>query len=402
VTNAAPFHLIGADGRHGLMSADGEVLVPPALTEICFFFEGLAAFCRDQRWGVLDVAGREVIAPRYQLARQFSDGRCAMNLGSWRYVDPAGKELRIPGMKYAGDFSGGLAAVANDALRWGFVDHQGHLVIPHAYDDAGGFSEGLCAVKTRKGWGYVDRAGAWVIEPRFKRAWGFRDGLAQVVSTGKESRDAFAQLVGTYEDGGEFRGKWGVIDRSGAYRVAPRFEYSESAVASTIRRRTLGPSGLGVLPPIVEGAAPHIDGHYRVKTKRGWGYVNAKGDDVAGPFDRAGEPAEGHALVLPKYGDDAAILCLAEGVLRVPRFAQDGLLGEPIGHFVDGLAPLALPKDGGLRWGYVDPEGGWVIPPTFAFARTFERGLAWVAGLDRVGYYIDRAGARVGPRQSPA
>lgn len=187
---ATPFHLIGPDGRHGLMAPSGEVLVPPELTEICFFFEGLAAFCRDHRWGVLDVAGHEVIAPRYQLARQFSGGLCAMNSGTWRYVDRTRKELRIQGMKYAGDFYEGLAAVADDAQRWGFVDPRGQLVIRHGYDDAGGFSEGLCAVKTRKGWGYIDRDGAWVIEP-LKRAWGFRDGLAQVVS----HREGWARRV---------------------------------------------------------------------------------------------------------------------------------------------------------------------------------------------------------------
>ncbi len=395
-----PFQISALEGpkeSYGLISRAGELVLPPEAEEIHFFFEGLAGIKRGGRWGFVDVAGREAIAPRYQLVRQFRDGLCAVNLGRWRYIDGTGAELAVPPMKYAGDFSEGLAAVANEKLKWGFVDREGALVIQHAFDDAGCFSEGLCAVKTRKGWGYIDRSGGWVIEPRFKRAWGMKRGRAQVVSTGRESSDAFAQLVGGYQDGGEFRGQWGIIDRSGSYLVAPRFKYSESAIgaASSVRRRALGPIDHSVLPPIVEGAAPLLDGHYLVKTKRGWGYVDAEGNEVmGGAYARAGEPAEGHALVEEAPGAGFRVISLKSRVMHAPRFTEGGGL-DGVFHFADGLAPVAVSASTPLRWGYANHTGEMEIEPRWRHASPFERGLAQV--VDGALAYIDRAGALIWP-----
>lgn len=396
--DAIPFQIRSgtAPERYGLITRTGDVVVPADAEEIHHFFEGRAGIKREGRWGFVDASGREVVAPRYQLVRQFSDGLCAVNLGHWRYIDGEGRELTTARMKYAGDFHEGLAAVANEKLKWGFIDREGALVIPHAFDDAGGFSEGLCAVKTRKGWGFIDRSGAWVIEPRFKRAWGMRDGRAQVVSTGKEGRDAFAMLTGTYEDGGEYRGRWGIVDRSGAYLLAPQFKYSESAIGavSTVRRNRLGPIDSSVLPPIVEGAAALVAGHYRVKTPRGWAYVAPDGSVVAGGrYAMAGEPCEGHALVQPAAGEPFAILSLADRALRAPRFLDAAMLDD-VGHFEGGLAPVATAAG---AWGYANHDGEIVIAPRFRSAMPFERGLAQVLEDDGLAY-VDCAGARVWPR----
>lgn len=380
MTSTTPFQIpsLGTPERYGLIDRAGKLLLPPDAEEIHFFFDGLAGLRRGGRWGFLDEGGREVIAPRYQLVRPFRDGLCAVNLGRWRYIDRSGAELAVPPMKYAGDFSEGMAAVANEKLKWGFIDRAGALVIPHTFDDAGCFSEGLCAVKTRKGWGYVDRGGAWVIEPRFKRAWGMKDGRAQVVSSGKEARDAFAQLTGTHEDGGEYRGQWGIIDRAGAYVVAPRFKYSESAIgaASTVRRHSLGP----------------IDHrYYRVRTKRGWGYVDADGHEVmGGDYVQAGEPAEGHALVSERYGAGFAIASLKERTLRRERFTDASRL-DAVFHFADGLAPVGVQADQGIRWGYVGHDGAMEIPPGYLAASPFEQGLGQVRDLGGLAY-LDRSG----------
>jgi hypothetical protein len=43
-------------------------------------------------------------------------------------------------------FSEGLAAVQQGG-KWGFVDHQGRLVIPARYDRVKRFSEGLAIVE---------------------------------------------------------------------------------------------------------------------------------------------------------------------------------------------------------------------------------------------------------------
>ncbi|KGM36054.1 hypothetical protein P409_00860 [Inquilinus limosus MP06] len=70
--------------------------------------------------------------------------------------------------------------------RWGYLDASGRMVVEPAFDDAEGFSNGLAAVQVKGLWGYIDPKGAWVIEPRFQGATSFNgDGTAIVESDGR-------------------------------------------------------------------------------------------------------------------------------------------------------------------------------------------------------------------------
>ena len=60
--------------------------------------------------------------------------------------------------------------------KWGFIDRDGHLVIPTEYDWTGGFSEGLAQVRTGGDAGYIDTSGDLVIERGGSR---FSGGLAE-------------------------------------------------------------------------------------------------------------------------------------------------------------------------------------------------------------------------------
>ena len=97
-------------------------------------------------------------------------------------------------------FSEGLAPVGKSGNQ-GFIDMEGHIVIPLIYDDADPFSEGLAAVEEDGKWGYIDRQGNQVIPCQYDEAFAFGDGLAPV-QTGDE---------------------WMVIDRQGA--IAFRTDY---------------------------------------------------------------------------------------------------------------------------------------------------------------------------------
>ncbi len=69
-------------------------------------------------------------------------------------------------------------------IAWGFIDKTGVLKIPHRYDFAGNFSDGLArvAVKLGESVGYINHDGRMVIPARFAEAWDFSDGLAAVCS----------------------------------------------------------------------------------------------------------------------------------------------------------------------------------------------------------------------------
>ena len=51
--------------------------------------------------------------------------------------------------------------------QWGFINHEGSLVIRPSFDDAGPFSEALAAVSKSGKWGYIDLTGKIVIPAVF-------------------------------------------------------------------------------------------------------------------------------------------------------------------------------------------------------------------------------------------
>ena len=56
------------------------------------------------------------------------------------------------------------------APRWGYVDPEGHLVIPCRYAAAAPFSEGRAAVQIPGArWGYIDTTGLMVSAPEYAR-----------------------------------------------------------------------------------------------------------------------------------------------------------------------------------------------------------------------------------------
>ncbi|MEY3442912.1 MAG: hypothetical protein RLZZ519_1193 [Bacteroidota bacterium] len=99
------------------------------------------------------------------------------------FMDKKGavKPYRFP---RCGCFNNGLAfAQDSTTALYGYIDHDGHWVIPPQYKDAGNFSEGLAPVQQDsagygRGWGYIDATGKVVIGFQFQDASEFSQGLA--------------------------------------------------------------------------------------------------------------------------------------------------------------------------------------------------------------------------------
>ncbi|MDH3259320.1 MAG: WG repeat-containing protein, partial [Deltaproteobacteria bacterium] len=66
--------------------------------------------------------------------------------GRWGFISCAGKIAISPKYDDARDFSEGLAKVKISG-KWGYIDRSGNLVIKPAYDDALDFAEGKASVK---------------------------------------------------------------------------------------------------------------------------------------------------------------------------------------------------------------------------------------------------------------
>ncbi|MCF6319544.1 MAG: WG repeat-containing protein, partial [Proteobacteria bacterium] len=87
-----------------------------------------------------------------------------------------------------------------DAKIWNAEGREVFIIEPR-FENAGGFSEGLAAVRVDGNYGYIDLSGQVAIRPQFTHAGLFDQGLA---------------VAGTSE-------KLGIIDNSGNYVVDPMF-----------------------------------------------------------------------------------------------------------------------------------------------------------------------------------
>ena len=154
---------------YGYKNKDGNIAIPAKFLEAGRFANGVAPVFFQSRWTFIDKSGRTAITlpPGCSFAGAFSEGVAAFVLRAGSKLDD-----RLP---KSGD-------------RLGYIDLQGHIVIPAKYRfvfprDAA-FSNGLAAVvpgdAVLLSYGYINHEGEWAIKPRFAKAGVFHDGKAMV------------------------------------------------------------------------------------------------------------------------------------------------------------------------------------------------------------------------------
>ena len=399
-------------GQWGFIDGGGKVVVPPQFAEVRTiqrqntFSEGLspAAAVKDGKkvWGFIDGAGKFVVEPRFSGAGSFSAGRAPVStekrLGGdvWGLIDRQGSQVMEPCCPEPPVFSDGLAlmpkkyrpfgVLPHGGFTYGYVDEKGNWVIKADYAEARPFHAGLAIVRQNtfsdrsadqpgefsgreylvidrsgktvkklnyalveqtKGdlvafcaelgslWGYLDAKGEVAIAPRFKEAGFFENGYAPC---------------------SDANGLWGVVDVKGVWVVAPRY------------------GQVGGLPPVYDAkcptpvwnpkmSAPGRDQLYR---------------DLFGPERMLRLKSRSNVAAEWGYMD-------ASGKL-VKAFEY-----TTAGHYANGLAVAGkLDAAGEERFGYVKPNGEWLVPPRFIFAGPFNGRLAEVI------LSVDGSGARGG------
>ena len=217
---------------------------------------------------------------------------------------------------------------------FGYIDAAGQTVVPADLSWAREFSGGLGAARKSGWWGYVDVTGAFVIERQFTDAERFVGRFA-VVSQGDRR---------------------GVIDSTGAWVVEPEWEriYADGDwwhVAD-------------------DGAVGWIDGKGRLR-------LVGQGVVVSGDASTA---------VLLKGAGGVARLDLATGTQVVLPCDE-----------ADRPGADTIPARMADRWGWLDYQGGWLLPPQWASVSHFFGDYAIVRTSDGKAGLIDRAANFVMP-----
>ncbi|WP_438444964.1 WG repeat-containing protein [Gorillibacterium sp. sgz5001074] len=205
--------IVSVKDRDGAIDATGAYRIEPRWSSINDFSEGLAIAMDEKGFHVINSAGAEVTAKPYDYISSYRDGRAMFSVtqgdgpAKYGYLDPAGKEVIAPQYLEAGDFHNGKAVVKAGDKEYRLIGRNGEKLATYPYPFVGALGEGLLAFQKEVPgkYGYLNEKGDVVIPPKFTGAMAFQEGRA---------------VVNTAEDYGN---KYGLIDTKGEYAVQPGY-----------------------------------------------------------------------------------------------------------------------------------------------------------------------------------
>ncbi len=285
------------------------------------------------------------------------------------YVNVLGEFVVPPRYSVADEFVEGLALVSEDGTRFGFINRLGQVAIPPAYLSATRFNDGVAvavpaligaAPNTSGAVVYIDRTGRNIFgAATFGAGQPFAEGLAAVQ---------------------EANGLFGFIDRTGAYAIAPAFDYvlsfSEGLAAVLVGDKVgyINRIGEMVIEPQFDAADLFAEGVAAVGLDTQVGFIDHTGAFAIAPdYTRAEGFVEGLAVALLD-GQEVFVDHSGTPVISAPAFTDAH-------SFSEGLAAVKV----GDRFGYLNTRGEMAIEPQFVVATPFSDGLAVVETADAWG-----------------
>lgn len=387
------------------------------------FYCGFTRVVLNGKWGFIDKNGNEVIKPKYQYIRNFSEDIAAVNQGDkWAFIDKNGNEITL--FKYIGNygvygedlglyFSEGMAKV-RVGNKYGFINIFGEEVIPLKYEDASNFEGGLAKVVLNDLVGYIDKDGLEVIPHKYSKilSGDFQYGYARVSSSqgfgfidkiGNEIIPLKYPTYGFILKSGLFcLGKtlepivlnkngikelcYGIVDRNNTIilpfiyqNIAECFKMDLLVVKLNDKYGLIDFSGKEITPVKYDRIMSFSENIATVKLNDKWGYINENGRIIANiRYDKTDDFINGCARVMinNKYG-----------VINIDGEEFVTLKYDDINEFSEGLAVVKLNG----KCGYIDRNGEVIIPLIYDYALDFRNGLSSV----RRGYewaVINKAG----------
>lgn len=170
----------------------GHQLFEPVYENLQPFSCGHALVRRDGRWGVVDRTGRIVISTRFEnMTTFFADTLFfAGNPAGMALYDKHLEPLTKAVYTWVGAMYYGRIPVQRDG-KYGFLDRNGHEVIPCIYDETGVFVMARTLVRSGDRYGIIDTTGRFVLPMEYGNTshigekYVYFDSLALVEKNGK-------------------------------------------------------------------------------------------------------------------------------------------------------------------------------------------------------------------------
>lgn len=237
------FAEVKLDNKYGLIDRNGKEIIPPIYERIYEFKDGLAEVCFNGKMGIISLTGQLIIEPKYDSICRFSNGKFKVFLnGKCGIIDYAGVEMLKP-HKYndIADFHDGVARVFvrnENGNRYngnyGLIDESFNEIVSPKYTSIGNFVEGLAIVSMSGYYGLINKNGEEIVCPKKYTSIGhFCNGLAQVRITIQRKfvdGDGVSHTIDKY--------LYGIINTQGKEVVEPQYHnisgFDENGIARVV------------------------------------------------------------------------------------------------------------------------------------------------------------------------
>lgn len=251
------------------------------------------------------------------------------------------------------------------------------FAISPRFEDAGAFHEGVAPAKLDGRWGLVDRSGAWAVPPSYDQ-----------IRRGNQGR--FAALKNK---------QWGYLSSIGKVVVEPRydtvtdFRHSYAAVKRSGAWSFIGANGEAI--GSFESLTAPENGVAVARKGGKWGVANVSGD-----FSAFGEGTYyvssirsvidlSHGFYIVQNSDNVSFNCIFEGNSCQYISSKTFKRAQP---FSENFAAVAIENP--ERWSFLRDDGAIMFENRFQAAGDFSQGVAPVKVAGKWGY-INRSGAIV-------
>ena len=393
-TNRDAFIRITADTGTGMLDSLGNLVAPPKYQGISKCFNGLFGFRQQDKWGLLDASGKEVLPATYDDIQPYMlvnyytpDPKYPMpdyvkNLWVLHQGSKYGLYHKTMGITkpvtggFFSKFSEDLALYYTEPFKCGFIDSLGRVVIPAVYDGCDLFQNGLAQVWKKPNYGMINREGLVVVPFEYSTIDDFEDGYARGTSNITHRRH------------------W--IDAQGNIKLSDPTTYADEDTAPAVDEEAIFPSkATAAIKLPFDRVYDMAEGYFIVKN-----VVNF--EDRYGAVDSLGH------IVIPLQYDE--LLYLVAGLFTYRSNKKWGLLNHKAEELTPPLSddPLYYNKSNrfvGLfrvlqngLYGCVDTLGRLKIPVQYTAIQEFKDGLA-KASVNNLYGVIDVNGREIVPFQ---
>lgn len=317
------------NGKSGYIDRQNKVVLPFAYDKACNFSEGLAAVFKDGKWSFIDINGQQK----------------ASISGEHEFVLP---------------LEGGFACVFGKNGKYGVIDKNGQIVVPHKYNSIGTFRDNLAEV-------FLGTSPS-----------DFKMGL--IDNTGKEVLPCKYDMIGLFEEHGlaeirigeMFSGKSGLIDKTGKIVLPCEYNsiglfYGEMAyVQKGEKYGYIDSKGRLVVPCEYDEAESFYSSDVaRVQKNGKYGFIDKTGKLVIPCIYDEANDSWGETIEVTKNGEDFRIDHKGERVefysgYQVGKYYlidEGGLYG--VGH--DNYHPIIKPKYDNVKISEVEGYEDWAV-----------------------------------------